>query len=139
RVDHVVSGLALNLLVAGLTKSLLKAFFGSPSNSPHFAAGLAAWRGIDALVLGAPFAALAAAGLLRRTVLGLRLRAAGESPEAAAAAGLSPARLRTAAAVLGGAVAAVGGAWLALDQHEFTADMSLGRGHQALAAVIFGR
>lgn len=139
RVDHVSSGIALNLLVAGLTKFLLKAIFGSPSNSPKFNAELYAWGRVDALVLAAPLAVLLAAGLLRSTVLGLRLRAAGESPEAAAAAGLSPVRLRAGAAVLAGAVAALGGAWLALDQHQFTSDMSGGRGYLALAAVIFGR
>jgi simple sugar transport system permease protein len=138
RVDHVVSGIALNLLVAGLTKFLLKAIF-EASSIPRFAAELPAWGRIDALVLAAPVAAALAAVLLRGSVLGLRLRAAGESPEAAAAAGLSPARLRVLAAVLAGAVAALGGAWLALDQHEFIADMSGGRGYVALAAVIFGR
>jgi simple sugar transport system permease protein len=139
RVDHVVSGVALNLLVAGLTKFELKVLFGSPSNSPRFDAGLPALGPVDALALGAPIAAALAALFLHRTVLGLRLRAAGEAPGAAAAAGLSPARLRALGAIAGGAVAAIGGAWLALDQHQFTADMSGGRGYMALAAVILGR
>jgi simple sugar transport system permease protein len=147
RVDHVVSGVALNLLVSGATKFALPLLYGQASNSRSFDAPLPALRlpdalggaAIDALTIGALGAAALAAVLLGRTVLGLRLRAAGEAPFAAAAAGLSPARLRAIAAVLGGAVAALGGAWLALDQHQFVADMSGGRGYMALAAVILGR
>jgi simple sugar transport system permease protein len=139
RVDHVVSGVALNLLAAGLTKFLLSLLYGSPSNGPRFEAHLWAAGDVDVIVIAAPLVAVALAFSLSESVLGLRLRACGESPEAVRAAGLRPARLRAIAAVAGGALAGLGGAWLALDQQRFTADMSGGRGYMALAAVIFGR
>jgi general nucleoside transport system permease protein len=41
--------------------------------------------------------------------------------------------------MIAGTLAALGGAYLALDQHQFTDGMSAGRGFIALAAVIFGR
>ena len=46
--------------------------------------------------------------------------------------------MRWAALVLAGALAGLGGAWLAADQHQFVAGMSNGRGYIALAAMIFG-
>jgi len=74
-----------------------------------------------------------------RTRFGLRLRAVGEHPQAAASLGISVARVRWKALLLSGALAGLGGAWLALDNHGFTAEMSGGRGYIALAAVIMGK
>jgi general nucleoside transport system permease protein len=48
-------------------------------------------------------------------------------------------RVRYTAVALSGGLAALGGAYLALDQHQFTAEMTAGRGFIALAAIIFGR
>jgi simple sugar transport system permease protein len=151
RADQITSGLAVNLLAAGLTKFLLTVAFGSASNSPRIA-GLAAWSPpiLDAweptrVLFGAP---LVFATLLlvlgsdlaaRRTAFGLRLHAVGEHPEAAAAAGLRVARWRWTGVLLSGALAGLGGAYLALDQHQFTAGMSNGRGFIALAALVFGK
>ncbi|HET7457488.1 MAG TPA: ABC transporter permease [Gemmatimonadaceae bacterium] len=77
--------------------------------------------------------------LVYRTPFGLRLRAAGEKPEAALSLGVSVSRIRYVAVALSGVLAALGGAYLALDQHQFTDQMTAGRGFIALAAVIFGR
>ena len=74
-----------------------------------------------------------------RTAFGLRLRAAGEKPEAALSLGVPVARVRYGAVALSGVLAALGGTYLALDQHQFTDQMTAGRGFIALAAVIFGR
>jgi general nucleoside transport system permease protein len=41
--------------------------------------------------------------------------------------------------LLSGAIAGMGGAYLALDQHQFSDQMTAGRGFIALAAIIFGR
>jgi ABC-type uncharacterized transport system permease subunit len=81
----------------------------------------------------------AVAWLLYRTPFGLRVRAVGEHPEAALSVGVPVIRVRWIAVALSGAIAGLGGAYLALDQHQFTDQMTAGRGFIALAAVIFGR
>jgi len=67
------------------------------------------------------------------------VRASGEHPEAALSVGVPVNRVRYIAAALSGMLAALGGAYLALDQHQFSAEMTAGRGFIALAATIFGR
>ena len=149
RADQVVSGVALNLLAAGLSKFLLKLVFGSSSNSSQVAGlpDLPLLSRIPTLgsALGSPLLWLAIALIvgaqvaLFRTVWGLRVRAAGEHPAALEAAGISVTRVRVSAVLLSGVLASLGGAWLAADQHQFTEGMSAGRGYIALAAVIFGK
>ncbi len=147
KADQVVSGIAINLLAIGLTRYFLKLVFGSSSNSPRVA-GFSAGTSSTALVTGLlhnpliPIGLLivpAVAWLLYRTPFGLRVRAVGEHPEAANTLGVSVKRVRYAAVALSGALAALGGAYLSLDQHQFTDGMSAGRGFIALAAIIFGR
>ena len=74
-----------------------------------------------------------------RTPFGLRVRAVGEHPEAAASVGVKVTRIQYIAVALSGMLAAIGGVFLALDQHQFTDNMTAGRGFIAVAAVIFGR
>ena len=147
KADQVVSGIAINLLAVGLTRYFLKLVFDSSSNSPRVA-GFSAGASSTALVAGLvhnPLIPLglsivpAVAWLLYRTPFGLRVRAVGEQPEAAMTRGVSVARVRYVAVALSGALAALGGAYLSLDQHQFTDGMSAGRGFIALAAIIFGR
>jgi simple sugar transport system permease protein len=135
RGDHIVSGVALNLFADGLTRFLLKGLFGSSSNSPV----ISAWGQLAAPMVLVTVAAVAGSHfLLGRTRFGLRVRAVGEHPQAAASLGVGIARVRWAAVLLGGALAGLGGAWLAADQHQFVAGMSNGRGYIAIAALIFG-
>lgn len=78
--------------------------------------------------------------VLRSTSFGLGIRAVGENPEAADAAGLSVAAYRYAALMIGGALMAVGGAFLTLATlGTFTLDIIAGRGWVCIALVIFGR
>ncbi len=79
------------------------------------------------------------AWVIYRTPFGLRVRAVGEHPLAAESVGVPVARVRYLAVALSGVLASLGGAYLALDQHQFTDQMTAGRGYVALAAVIFGR
>lgn len=134
RGDAIVSGLALNLAAAGGTRFVLRALYGSSSNSPAVAStqGLV----LVPLVVGL---VVAVAWVLGRTRFGLRVRAVGEDPEAAQVAGVAVVPVRLAAVTWAGALVGVGGVALAYDQHQFQAGMSGGRGFIALAAVILAR
>ena len=78
--------------------------------------------------------------LLHRTSFGLDVRAVGENPEAADAAGIDVFRTRYLALMLGGALMAVGGAFFTLALlGTFTLDIIAGRGWVCIALVIFGR
>jgi general nucleoside transport system permease protein len=144
RANQVVVGIAINLLAIGVTRFFLRLIFDSSSNSPRIAGFTETGTGFAALVrnplVWAGVLALPAIGwVLYRTPFGLRLRAVGEHPGAALSVGVPVARVRWIAVALSGALAGLGGAYLALDQHQFTAEMTAGRGFIALAATIFGR
>jgi ABC-type uncharacterized transport system permease subunit len=147
KANQVVAGIAINLFAVGITRFFLQLAFGSSSNSPRvtgfgseggaggsaaeFLANPLVWLGIAAMP--------ALAFLIHKTRFGLRVRAVGEHPEAAASVGVHVNRVRYTAVIASGALAALGGVYLALDQHQFTDSMTAGRGFIALAAVIFGR
>ena len=78
--------------------------------------------------------------VLQRSSFGLEIRAVGENPEAAEAAGVSVVRTRYLALMIGGALMAIGGAFLTLALlGSFTLDIIAGRGWVCVALVIFGR
>lgn len=142
RADQVVTGIAINLFVVGFTRFFLRYAFDSSSNSPRvpgFAASGALGSLTNPLVIAGLITTPIVAWLMYRTVFGLRVRAAGEHPEATLSVGIGVRRVRYAAVALSGGLAAMGGAYLALDQHQFSDEMTAGRGFIALAAVIFGR
>lgn len=77
---------------------------------------------------------------LRRTAVGLALRAAGERPDAAESLGVNVTLTRWSALVTCGALAGIGGSQLVLaGLGAFTQNVTAGRGFIALAAVVFGR
>jgi ABC-type uncharacterized transport system permease subunit len=137
RADQVVVGTAINILMLGLPGFLSGAFFLSSGSTPQLP--------IEQLIPIAPIVmAFALAPLtwyvLYRTPFGLRLRAVGENPEAADAAGIDVAKIRYSGVLLSGALAAIGGAYLSIGQSSlFTRNMTSGRGFIALAALIFGK
>lgn len=137
RADQVVVGTAINILMIGLPGFLSGAFFLSSGATPQVP--------IEHLIPTAPivmafgFVPLAWY-VLYRTPFGLRLRAVGENPEAADAAGINVAKIRYSGVLLSGALAAMGGAYLSIGQSSlFTRNMTSGRGFIALAALIFGK
>ena len=151
KAEQIVSGLALNLLAMGATRFFLKIIFGSSSNSERIL-GLPEWNfpvvrdiPLVATVFSSPLILLtlaiiaASQFVLFRTAFGLRLRSVGEHPEAADSLGINVSLMRYAGVLLSGALAGLGGAWLAMDQHSFTDGMSSGRGYIALAAMIVGK
>jgi len=145
KADQVVTGVAINLFTVGITRFLLQLAFDSSSNSPRVAGfgdenvGGALALASNPLVWVGLAAMPVLAFVIYRTTFGLRVRAVGEHPMAAASLGVPVDRVRWAAVLGSGALAALGGAYLSLDQHQFTDSMTAGRGFIALAAVIFGR
>ncbi len=136
RADQVVSGTALNIVFLGLPQLLAGAFFASTGATPQLPKG-------QLLPLAPMWIAFLLVPVtwyvLERTRFGLRVRAVGEHPDAAESVGVSVKRVRYAAVALSGMLAALGGVYLALDQHQFTDQMTAGRGFIAISAVIFGR
>jgi simple sugar transport system permease protein len=156
RADQVVSGAAINILFLGAPALLSGAFFEStgatpqlprdqtlpdtPVFNPQTAPTLASIFNQKPLVYLAFVLVAVTAYVIYRTRFGLRLRAVGENPEAALAAGVSVNRMRYAGVLISGALAALGGAYLSIGQNSlFTRNMTAGRGFIALAALIFGK
>ncbi len=151
RANQIISGLALNIMAVGVTKFFLKYFFHSSSNSGRIS-GLPRWdipflSGVpvlgdivsNPLILITLLLIFAVFYTVYKTPFGLRLRAVGENPEAADTLGVNVYKMRYAGVLISGALAALGGVWLAYDQHQFTDGMSGGRGYIALTAMIFGK
>lgn len=163
RGDQVVSGIALNMIAAGLTVVLGIAWFQQGGQTPPIApdvrltalaAGFAKpqpghWlaavlgHGLlshNALVYAAFLMVAAVWFFLERTRPGLRLRAVGENPAMVEAAGMSVQGLRYQALLMNGALCGLAGAYLTLAQNaSFSPNMTAGRGYIALAAMIFGK
>ena len=140
RADQVVSGIAINLVMLGLTSFLLEATFGSSGVTPPVPALPRDSAGRTALA----WIALALPLLLHfgfsRTATGLRIRAVGENPHAAAASGVRVLPLRAACVLGSGALAGLGGAALSVGiLGQFDVRMPAGQGFMALAAMVFGR
>ena len=164
RGNQVVSGVAINTLVSGLTVTLGISWFAQGGQTPALpnAARFTPidWPGAAALgdvpVIGAlyseilsghniiVYAAFAAVPLtwwvVYRTRFGLRLRAVGENPASADAAGISVTGLRYAAVLCCGLLCGIAGTYLATAQNAaFVREMTAGQGYIALAAMIFGK
>lgn len=164
RGDQIVSGVAINILASGLTVVIGIALFNQGGQTPPlpredrfgpitlpFAETLAGvpylgpfyadlLSGQNLLVYVALLSVPVAAVVLFATSFGLRLRAAGEAPEAVDSAGYSVAWLRYRAVIITGILCGIAGAYLSTAHGGgFVREMSAGKGYIALAALIFGK
>jgi simple sugar transport system permease protein len=138
--DQVVSGTGINLLAMGATVFLCQILFHQERTEP-FQIGMTTdglglyptvWIAL-AVLAGVWFFLYARPG-------GMRLRACGENPQAAAAAGIDVRRIRYLAVLASGVLGGLAGACLVLTQSiQFTMHSINGQGFIALAAVSFGR
>ena len=158
RANQIVSAIALNLLAAGITGMLLNQVFGVYGTSPTVkrlpelgqffstrmpepSSGFASSLGqLSVMVPVALILGLAMLAFFRWTRWGLRLRACGENPTAAEAAGVAVIQIRFLAVCVSGALAGLGGAYLAIGElSQFVEGITQGRGYLAIAALILGR
>ncbi len=141
--DQVVTGFAISLLMIGLPSVISAAIYDSAGSTEQIAKEFLL-PDIDNRLNVASILAFALVPLvwyvIYKTPFGLRLRAAGENPAAADAAGVNVIRLRYVAVILSGVLAAAGGAYLSIGQSSlFTKGMTAGRGYIALAALILAK
>lgn len=154
RADQIITGMALTLLSVGATGTLYRALYGSagaalqaPTSGPVPIPLLSSIPVVGTALFSQPavtyFAYVLAPVLawwLSHTHAGLALRAIGERPEAAEAAGVAVNRVRAIAILVGGALGGLAGGTLVLAQAgTFVEGMSAGRGFIALAIVVLGR
>ncbi|OLE54128.1 MAG: sugar ABC transporter permease [Acidobacteria bacterium 13_1_20CM_3_53_8] len=137
KADQVVTGTAINILMIGLPPFISGALFLSTGSTPQIPVNkLIPWTPVVIAFL----LVFVTWYVLYKTPFGLRLRAVGENPGAADAAGISVTKIRYAGVLLSGALAGIGGAYLSIGQSSlFTRNMTSGRGFIALAALIFGK
>jgi general nucleoside transport system permease protein len=160
--NQLVAGIAINIAMSGLTFVLAQFFFQQGGRTPDLRnarlvdvilPGTAALDNIPVIgwlyghVIGGQSVLVYVAFLLLPVVhwvvyhsrFGLRLRACGENPHAADAAGVSVERTRYLAMLVAGVLCSFSGAYLTLVQSGFfLRDMSAGAGYLALTALVFG-
>ena len=154
RADQIVSGTAVNFIGLGVTGYLYRDIYGdqgTPSDLSRVPeVNLPLIKDIPFfgdvfgqlnLLIWVMLALLVVSHLaIFRTPIGLRLRAVGEHPRAADTVGISVYRVRYAAVILSGMLAALGGAYITVGfVGSFNENITAGAGFIALAAVIFGK
>ena len=141
--DQVVAGFAISMLMIGLPAVISARIYDSAGSTQQIAQEHLLPNFYNRLSLASILAFLLVPVcwyVLYKTPFGLRLRAAGENPAAADAAGVNVIRLRYTAVILSGVLAAAGGAYLSIGQSSlFTRSMTAGRGYIALAALILAK
>jgi ABC-type uncharacterized transport system permease subunit len=154
RSDQIITGTAVTLAALGLTGTLYQTWYGAtgaalatPTTPPLPLPGLSGVPVVGRALFAQPPATYllyllvpAVWWFTARTHAGLALRAVGERPDAAAAAGIRPRRVQLAAVLFGGLLGGVSGATLVVAQAgTFAEGMSAGRGFIAIAVVVLGR
>ncbi len=141
--DQVVTGFAISLLMLGLPAVISSRLYDSAGSTEQIAKEFLLPDFYNRLSIASILAFLLVPlcwYVLYKTPFGLRIRAAGENPEAADAAGVNVIRLRYIAIILSGVLAGAGGAYLSIGQSSlFTRGMTAGRGYIALAALILAK
>ena len=157
KANQVISGVVVNILAAALTSFLTKrlneSLFSQTSNK--FVLGTSIRFSIPVLsdipVIGGIFTniypfevmivviAVIMWFVMYRSPFGMHLRACGDNPHAADAAGINVNRVRTAAVMISGGLSAIAGMSFAYSiSANFSPDIYLGYGYLSIAALIFG-
>ena len=157
KADQVISGVVMNILAMAMTsfmtKSINSAFFGNSANKFMLGASSritipyiseipyigAVFRDIYPFEIIAVIVAVVMWYVLYRTVYGMRLRACGDNPHSADAAGINVNAVRTVAVFISGCLSGIAGMSFAYSiSANFSPDIYLGYGYLSIAALIFG-
>ena len=137
RINHVISGLALVFFAQALVSFIASA---ERWNNKAIAGLEPVLLGQDVVIFAVPVLTLAVLWLLNKTRFGLSLRAVGENPGAADAAGIDVTAMRFAAIVIGAGLIGLAGGYLTVAVSRIWVDTVVGgRGWIAIALVIFAR
>lgn len=154
RANQIITGTAISLLTLGLTATLYRQMYGAggaalsiPTMGVTEVPVLSSIPIIGRALFAQPLATYwlyflvpAVWWWMYRTHEGLGLRAIGESPRAAVAAGIPAARYQLLAVLFGGLLGGIAGGVLVIAQAgSFAEGMSAGRGFIAIAIVVLGR
>ncbi len=139
---QMITGIGINLFAMGLVAFGLIQLGAPGFHAVPRTAQFLKWRtpmgAVSPMILAALILPFVVHWFLRKTRAGLMLKAAGEMPEAADVAGININGIRTLAAIFGGMLAGLGGAYMSIAWiGSVTKDLSAGRGFIALATVVF--
>jgi ABC-type uncharacterized transport system permease subunit len=155
RANQVISGVAINMLMSGLTIFLMQILFGNKAQSPTAPRvlevtipwfdkipiiGRIIFEDVSPITLIGLLLVVVTHIILYYTRWGLRMRAISENPQAAIAAGVHVHKLQYLGVITSGALAGFAGSFLSIGVLDvFTKNMTAGRGFMSLAVMIFGR
>jgi simple sugar transport system permease protein len=154
KLNHIISGLAINIFAASMTVYLLAVFWNSTGSSPAVpqlpllsmpgAVNLPVLgellKGVSAITLMGILVAALIHFILHETAFGLHVIAGGKNPLAAVVAGIPIARVQYISVLIGGFCSGLAGAYLSVSYlNLFVKNMVAGRGFIAIATIIFGR
>jgi simple sugar transport system permease protein len=140
RADQTISGTGINLLANGITVFFCQLLF-RMDRSQNYRMGMkSGFFGIYPTIWIALAILMISWVILYKRPSGLRLRAAGEHPQALASAGVDVIKIRYIAVIISGLLAGLAGGCIVLTQDiQYTVTTINGKGFIALAAVSFGR
>ncbi len=155
KTNNILCGLAINMFASGATVFLLSALTGQKGSSISLASKSAPKLSLPLLreipYVGilfedyslftylAVFVVLFVIIMIRKTPIGMRIRAVGLNPNAASSVGIRVNRVRYTAFLMSGAIAGLGGAYLTMGYFSsFTRDMTAGIGFMCIAACNMG-
>lgn len=153
KTNSILVGIALNILAAGLVVFIIYALTGNKSDYPSVALrpisipllrdipiiGEVFFNSLNLLVYIAIITVVLVSLFLRKTVLGIRIKAVGQNAKAVDSVGVSSEKIKIIALMIAGGLSGLGGAYMSIGfMSSFNTGMIAGRGFIGLAAEAIG-